>query len=330
MLKSIEVAARLLDKSIKRAQDNPKYYMDYIKLHKLMFLAECLICYEYDIDLFKEKVTTEDTGPYIGGLELITAVYGFGKIKNIESLKKYVWFFPLPLLRDETCDYILDMFGELSTIEIVRLTKNTIAYQESYNKDETTTVKNNTIKRDLMKKTGEILFKQKVEWHHRRKSIELKEGINKMNEKLEVKDELYYDDMIYEIKSLAGFQLIRDKSVEERIRERYKNVLEEDPSGLLVSGLSIFEEEIFEIIQGISKKVEISFTSLTNISRYEEAVNEVIIRLENQRNNCRNIVSKTESENSIIANRVEKLNQVSERKKTRKIVLQKNTKNDQE
>lgn len=126
-------------------------------------------------------------------------------------------------------------------------------------------------------------YGQKVEWQKRKKVIELNEGMNKMNENFEIKDALYYDDLIYEIKKLAGFPLTKDKSAEDRIIERFKCTEEKHESGLILSRLSTFEEELFEIIRGISKKVGLSFTSLSNISKYKEVVSEVIIELENKK-----------------------------------------------
>lgn len=39
MAKSIEVAVDFLKKSIERGQGDPKYYMNFVKLHKLMYLG---------------------------------------------------------------------------------------------------------------------------------------------------------------------------------------------------------------------------------------------------------------------------------------------------
>lgn len=156
-MKSIDIAIVLLDKAIERGLENPKYYMDYIKLHKLMYLGQCYLNYEYDFDLFDEDVIADGTGPYVCGLELITAKCGFSQIKNIDALKQYTLFstLPLPLLREETCELILDKFGTYNTDEIVRIAKNTMAYRTIYGKDC------NLINRKLMSETGKILFEEK-------------------------------------------------------------------------------------------------------------------------------------------------------------------------
>lgn len=158
MAKSIDVATYLLDKSIERAQEDSSYYMDFIKLHKLMYLGKCYLDCMYGIDLFEEDITANSDGPYIKGINSVPAVCGFGKITNIDELKQYLKndILPLSLSREEICDAILDMFGKYSTLELVRITKNTLAYKNCYSTNH-----NNIMNKELMVKTGEMLFANK-------------------------------------------------------------------------------------------------------------------------------------------------------------------------
>lgn len=158
-MRSIDIAVHLLKKSIKLGQNDPSYYMDFIKLHKLMFLGQCYLNFEYGLNLFDEKITANGDGPYVDGLNLVPAICGFGEIKNIDNLNQELYhiipfhlghLLPLPLLRDETCDLILEMFGKYDTGEIVKITKNTIAYQHCYSKEH-----NNVINQELLRKTGQ-------------------------------------------------------------------------------------------------------------------------------------------------------------------------------
>jgi len=41
MAKSFEVAVDFPEKSIERGKEIPKYYIDFVKLHKLMYLGQC-------------------------------------------------------------------------------------------------------------------------------------------------------------------------------------------------------------------------------------------------------------------------------------------------
>lgn len=154
MAKSLEVAVDFLKKSIERGKEETRYYMDFVKLHKLMYLAQCDIFFKYDLKLFEDRISATDGGPYIDGLEKIIGYCGFDKIKNIDDLKKCVIDLPLSYTRNETVNLILDKYGQYSTLEIVQLTKSTIAYQLIY---EDGFNKQIPIKGELLKLTGQQL-----------------------------------------------------------------------------------------------------------------------------------------------------------------------------
>lgn len=178
MILSIEIATRILKKSIEKGKQDANYYMDYVKLHKIMYLGQCYMLYKYGINLFDEYIIARKEGPYIDGLDAITAVFGFEDIKSIDGLEKHTYIdMIIPALRGETCDLMVNIFGKYSTEEIVKLSKNTLAYQESYVHE-----KNNIISsKDLMIKTGEILFNvNEKELEEQRAKIK-KIGIRKTN-----------------------------------------------------------------------------------------------------------------------------------------------------
>ena len=105
-------------------------------------------------------------------------------------------------------------------------------------------------------------------------------GVIKMN--LEIKDALYYSDLIHKVKVLAGFEQVKDEIAEERIIEREKDIVEEKETGPLYK-LSIFEEELFGIVRDISQKAGRTFFSLVEISKYPELVNDVLANLEKKK-----------------------------------------------
>lgn len=74
---------------------------------------------------------------------------------------------------------------------------------------------------------------------------------------LEFKDALYYSDLMYMLKSLARFEQQKDEVIELRIMEREKSVVDEQEPGSYE--LSIFQEELFEIVSSISKKAGVPF-----------------------------------------------------------------------
>ena len=107
---------------------------------------------------------------------------------------------------------------------------------------------------------------------------------------LEIKDALYYSDLMYELRSLAGFEQDEDETTEERIIEREKSIVEEQETGPFhyLNKPSIFQQELFEIVSGISKKAGVTFRSLSAISKYPELVNEVLAELEIKKNELSN------------------------------------------
>lgn len=155
-MRSIDVAVNILDKSIERGKKDPNYYMDYVKLHKLLYLGQCYLNFKYEMDLFMDKITANDDGPYVDGLKLIPVICGVDKIETTDELKLCKMIFPINLSSDKTVDFLLDKFGKYSTDELVRLTKDTMGYQEVYDKSC-----NNEINKELMIKTGKSLFGKK-------------------------------------------------------------------------------------------------------------------------------------------------------------------------
>ena len=45
-MRSIDVAVNILDKSIERGKEDPSYYMDFVKLHKLLYLGQCYLSFK--------------------------------------------------------------------------------------------------------------------------------------------------------------------------------------------------------------------------------------------------------------------------------------------
>ena len=132
MCKVRDVALAVLQKSIRLAIEKPddNYYMDYVKLHKLLYLGQCMVLSQYGITLFNEPITAHHCGPYIQNeLDFITATYGFEEIKTLRTRDgREPAIVPLPILRDEIVNKLLDKYGKYSTADIVRLSKQTSAY----------------------------------------------------------------------------------------------------------------------------------------------------------------------------------------------------------
>lgn len=133
-----------------------------------------------------------------------------------------------------------------------------------------------------------------------------------MSQNNELKDLLYYTDLIYEIKKLAGFEQIKNEEIEKRIIEREKCIVEKQTEGPFdfLNRLSDFQQELFEIIMGISQKAGVVFRGLNAISEYPELVKEVLEELEKK-------VSSMKSDAT--ANEVEVSNNITTKTLKRKI-----------
>ena len=127
MAKSIEVAVDFLEKSIERGKEDYRYYMDFQKLHKLMYLGQCFISSKFDMDLFEENVVADSSGPIVNGLELVPACCGFAEIHDITLLKEKVIDMPLSYFKNMTVNFILDEYGILAST-----TSNTISIKLSF------------------------------------------------------------------------------------------------------------------------------------------------------------------------------------------------------
>ena len=95
------------------------------------------------------------------------------------------------------------------------------------------------------------------------------------------KDELFYNDLIYRLKQLAGFELKENEEIEDRIEKR-EELIDEIIDGVKTNAfyLSEFQVELFQIIMNIVKKANGNFTGLKEIANYPELVSEQIAILE--------------------------------------------------
>jgi len=108
---------------------------------------------------------------------------------------------------------------------------------------------------------------------------------------LENKNALYYSDLIYELKRLAGFEQQEDGAIEERITKRQEDILVKyENETFILTGfkLSVFQEELFYFVSRISIRANVNFSELEEISRYPELVNEQLADLENKINELNN------------------------------------------
>ena len=108
------------------------------------------------------------------------------------------------------------------------------------------------------------------------------------------KDALFYSDLIYELKKLAGFYAGYNEETEKRIEERKK--YEKEPNnGFFINIISDFNRELYTIINRIMLLANNSSKDLTEISKYPDLVKKEIKTLESKVdiiNNSQNINTK--------------------------------------
>lgn len=126
-----DVAVVMINKSIDLAEEknDDRYFMDFVKLHKLLYLGQCFILSRYGMRLFEDDISAHRCGPYVDGIGFIPAEYGFEALKKkIAKSKSGMPFLPISYSRAETVDFILGKYGTNTTDEVVLITKETKAY----------------------------------------------------------------------------------------------------------------------------------------------------------------------------------------------------------
>lgn len=120
----------MVNGSIERAivTGNADYYMDFMKLHKLMYIGQCYMLARYGRSLFDEKVEAHFCGPYVDGISFIQGSRGFGLIDTPFDEKD---FLRPTLFRSVAIEWVLQHFGKESTESLMEFTKETLAYMKA-------------------------------------------------------------------------------------------------------------------------------------------------------------------------------------------------------
>lgn len=160
MCRAADIAMEIVNRSIKRAEvtGDDNYYMDFMKLHKLMYLGQCYMLARYGRRLFKETIRADYCGPYIDGISFIQGSRGFGLIK--EPFEESEFLRPT-LFRQVTIEWVLKTYGTKSTEGLIDLTKKTFAYmgvQDLLNDDEKPIISIESMRRSLDVRYIGVLF----------------------------------------------------------------------------------------------------------------------------------------------------------------------------
>lgn len=127
MGRAADIAMVMVNRSIALALEHgdESYYMDFVKLHKLMYLAQCSMLAQFEQNMFSEKITARQCGPYVEGLHFIPHKRGFGKITMPFQDREFV---RPSYRRIKVINQVLEEFGQLETEDLIQYTKGSPAY----------------------------------------------------------------------------------------------------------------------------------------------------------------------------------------------------------
>lgn len=128
MCRVADVAMAIINKSIEfaRETEDPAYYMDFVKLHKLLYWGQCQMLSTYSQPLFVEEITAHQCGPYVSGIHFVPKMRGFGVITVPFSSRDFV---TPSYNRMSVIESVIETVGAYTTEDLIELTKNTGPYR---------------------------------------------------------------------------------------------------------------------------------------------------------------------------------------------------------
>lgn len=126
---SLDAGMAMVNMSIDLAKKDPSYYMDSMKLHKLLYLSQYAMLQAYSCRMFADKITAHRCGPYVDGIKRIPAQRGFGLLKRYFDSEQDD-FVPPSVARLDILKQVLESHGKKNTDELAKYTKATGPYQK--------------------------------------------------------------------------------------------------------------------------------------------------------------------------------------------------------
>lgn len=139
MCMAIDAAIYLTNKIIDLKVIDPKYQVDYFKLHKLLYFAQGVMLAKYNKTMFNESIRAHRCGPAVDGLYPLYLKVGENEINNKISLDS-----PIDLTenRKQVLDFIAKEYGKQGRDSIIFATKEQEPYKttwEEYTSNHATT-----------------------------------------------------------------------------------------------------------------------------------------------------------------------------------------------
>lgn len=128
-----DAAMIMVNRSIDLAEEKERreFYLTPVKLHKLLYLAQGYMLSTHNKRLFREDIEAHQCGPYVLGIQFVSAEMGLDLYKQRFQSHEYVLLSPM---RMDAIDKVLIHFGDLETDRLVHITKNTQPYLNVYDR----------------------------------------------------------------------------------------------------------------------------------------------------------------------------------------------------
>lgn len=290
--KCIAVANYLIEKTNAYNTDKDfrnKIIMSSQRLQKLLYFSNIEYMFYFNKPLVQDLFFAWPNGPAIPFVYTRYVQYQSGEMRPIGTMHE-----PLSYEERAVLDKIFNVTINITTATLVNISKvSNGPWHNVYNEldpEHKQMILNDEMLNFYNKGAIRYFFDDKTqnEVNYFRDTSKSK-GLISMD--LEIKDALYYSDLIYELRSLAGFEQQEDKTTEERIAKRKEDIFvkhENETFTLTGFKLSVFQEELFYFVSRISIKANVNFNEPEEISRYPELVNEVLVDLENKKKELNN------------------------------------------
>lgn len=128
MTKVIDAAIYLTNKVIELSENDPKYSVDFIKTHKMLYIAQGIMLAKYNKSLFDEVIFAQEDGPWVDGLTDFYKMVGLEKIEHKIEEKNILGLTPFRIM---VLNYVVLEYGHYTRDELVTTTIPPKLYTDS-------------------------------------------------------------------------------------------------------------------------------------------------------------------------------------------------------
>lgn len=131
MCRAVDVAKFAISESIKLADNDERYYLDFYKINKILYLAQGVFLAKENRTLFIDDIYAMSCGPYIKELEFIFKDWDFESITTKYEIDVY-----LPPEIEEAIKNAVIHLGKFDKQQLGLATKKQELWKEAYIKGE--------------------------------------------------------------------------------------------------------------------------------------------------------------------------------------------------